>query len=252
MNRAFTLIELLIVVAIIAILAAIAVPNFIEAQTRAKVSRAMADMRTLITGIEAYTVDHNDALGTTTFDNGVGGTINPMIWSAMVTVGSEGPVGGVTTPISYLTTLPRDPFTNLISVGASGARSSPFFRYFLYDKAGFGFVAGDIFPNLANTWVEIRKDGLSDPAHPGFNVNLPADCEVNGIHSLGLVTVQRNEIGRTPRRYVLWSSGPQQTSPSYDSNPTCRYHINYRYDPTNGTSSNGALLAYPGGPNFPQ
>jgi prepilin-type N-terminal cleavage/methylation domain-containing protein len=55
----FTLIELLIVVAIIAILAAIAVPNFLEAQTRAKVSRAKADMRSATTAIESYRIDWN-------------------------------------------------------------------------------------------------------------------------------------------------------------------------------------------------
>jgi prepilin-type N-terminal cleavage/methylation domain-containing protein len=59
MRRASTLIELLIVVAIIAILAAIAVPNFLEAQTRAKVSRTRADMRSVATGIESYRIDAN-------------------------------------------------------------------------------------------------------------------------------------------------------------------------------------------------
>ncbi len=57
--KAFTLIELLIVVAIIAILAAIAVPNFLEAQTRAKVSRVKSDLRTLATALESYRVDTN-------------------------------------------------------------------------------------------------------------------------------------------------------------------------------------------------
>jgi prepilin-type N-terminal cleavage/methylation domain-containing protein len=55
----FTLIELLIVVAIIAILAAIAIPNFLEAQTRAKISRAKADLRTLGVAVQAYRVDDN-------------------------------------------------------------------------------------------------------------------------------------------------------------------------------------------------
>jgi len=54
---AFTLIELLIVVAIIAILAAIAVPNFLEAQVRAKVGRCKSDMRSMATALEAYRVD---------------------------------------------------------------------------------------------------------------------------------------------------------------------------------------------------
>jgi len=60
MKKGFTLIELLIVVAIIAILAAIAIPNFLQAQTRAKVSRTTADMRTIVTALEAYSVDHNE------------------------------------------------------------------------------------------------------------------------------------------------------------------------------------------------
>ncbi len=58
-RRAFTLIELLIVVAIIAILAAIAVPNFLEAQVRSKASRVKADMRSLRTAIETYYIDYN-------------------------------------------------------------------------------------------------------------------------------------------------------------------------------------------------
>lgn len=59
LGKAFTLIELLVVVAILAILAALAVTNFLEAQARAKVSRARADLRSITTALEAYRTDVN-------------------------------------------------------------------------------------------------------------------------------------------------------------------------------------------------
>ncbi|MBN1205331.1 MAG: prepilin-type N-terminal cleavage/methylation domain-containing protein [Myxococcaceae bacterium] len=50
-SRGFTLIELMIVVAIIGILAAIAIPNFLRFQARARQSEANANLKTLFTGM---------------------------------------------------------------------------------------------------------------------------------------------------------------------------------------------------------
>ncbi len=92
---AFTLIELLIVVAIIAILAAIAVPNFLEAQIRSKVSRVKADIRSLATAIEAYRVDNNGY---------------PDAFKAASTGFYNNRLMQITTPVAYITTLPVDVF----------------------------------------------------------------------------------------------------------------------------------------------
>jgi len=99
-ERAFTLIELLIVVAIIAILAAIAVPNFLEAQVRAKVSRAKADMRSLATGLEAYRVDNNRYIPTPNYDRKTG----------QETFTMEARWAYLTTPIAYMSSIPQDAF----------------------------------------------------------------------------------------------------------------------------------------------
>jgi prepilin-type N-terminal cleavage/methylation domain-containing protein len=92
---AFTLIELLIVVAIIAILALIAVPNFIEAQTRSKIARAKTDMRTLSVALEAYRVDNDNYPP----DSGSHGNYEYASWKYL------------TTPIAYISTILHNPFT---------------------------------------------------------------------------------------------------------------------------------------------
>jgi type II secretion system protein G len=57
--KGFTLIELLIVVAIIGIIAAIAIPNLLNAIDRGKQKRTMADLRSMGTAIEEYSIDNN-------------------------------------------------------------------------------------------------------------------------------------------------------------------------------------------------
>lgn len=56
---AFTLIELLFVIVIIAVLAAIAVPNFLDAQVRSKIARSQADMAVVAAALRAYHADYN-------------------------------------------------------------------------------------------------------------------------------------------------------------------------------------------------
>jgi len=104
-KHAFTLIELLIVVAIIGILAAIAVPNFLNAQMRAKIAKAESDMRNLDTALASYRLDNN---------------LYPQ-WATPQGV-NKNPVNRrlipLTTPVAYMSSVPQDPFI----YGPPGAR----------------------------------------------------------------------------------------------------------------------------------
>ena len=73
-EKGFTLIELMIVVAIIGILAAIAIPNFLNYQKKAAQSEAKVNLGSIRTLQEAYAADH-DTYATASNDAGLLATL---------------------------------------------------------------------------------------------------------------------------------------------------------------------------------
>jgi prepilin-type N-terminal cleavage/methylation domain-containing protein len=59
----FTLVEIMIVVAIIALLAAIAVPGFLRARKRSQASRIINDLRLIDSAVDQYAIETNKASG---------------------------------------------------------------------------------------------------------------------------------------------------------------------------------------------
>ncbi len=200
-RHAFTLIELLIVVAIIAILAAIAVPNFLEAQVRSKISRVQADIRSIATGLEAYAVDHNryppgyinirqspSPPVTSKYER------NPFAFSQ------------ITTPVAYMTTIPRDPF----AVGS-----------FLFDRTD-DVQGAEPFPYWYDDYQQWPQWFAGGYSYTRFA----------SINSKGY-TWSMSSAGPEGSQMMMWYALDGVLPASANE------HIIYAYDPTNGTVSEG-------------
>ena len=61
----FTLVEIMIVVAIIALLAAIAVPGFLRARKRSQASKVLNDLRLIDSAVDQYAIENNKKAGNT-------------------------------------------------------------------------------------------------------------------------------------------------------------------------------------------
>lgn len=87
------------------LMAAVAVPNYLEAGVRSKVSRVRSDQRSMATGIEAYFVDNNKYPPSTTDADKSVMKFGP---GEKVVPSFQG--GALTTPIAYITSLFPDAF----------------------------------------------------------------------------------------------------------------------------------------------
>jgi len=217
--RAFTLIELLIVVAIIAILAAIAVPNFLEAQTRSKVSRVKSDQRTMATAIEIYRVDANYyPKGTDTQFSLADPVIAGFIGADVARV-----LERLSTPISYLT---------------SGSLPDPFasdFLAFPSKQAGQGPTNTQAVDAQYRDVARFYKYTAFTPGQGAF------------VSAL----VERPETS-AKWAWAIWSPGPERTyiqlrgsnllaSAPFGA-PEVGAILDWLYDPTNGTTSRGNIF----------
>lgn len=238
--KAFTLIELLIVVAIIAILAAIAVPNFLEAQVRAKVARVKSDHRTFALAVESYRVDNNAVPEQSDTTNpgdwpfqrnpaSVWGGDRPAgPWGAAHESTNQGFAFRLSTPIAYISSTEafRDPFFRGFGQGNINIVNDT--RYYNYSGDYFGgrtYVAASDGPiashriamqflSAKNQW-HIRSrgpDGIQSPRADGWESYLHFNGNPSNVPSPG----------------------------GAPADPTGG--INAIYDPTNGTVSRGDIV----------
>jgi general secretion pathway protein G len=119
-NTGFTLVEILIVVIILGILAAIVIPQFTEASNDARVSAMVSDLQTVRSQIELYKVQHLDSHPGT-----VSGTwtIGNFKTTLMTKTDQNGVAGGTLGP--YLQKFPTNPFNSGDTVVDASADTDP-------------------------------------------------------------------------------------------------------------------------------
>jgi len=247
MRRGFTLVELLIVVAIIAILAAIATPNFLEAQTRAKIARAKADERTLAVAIESYQVDCGTYPYYLNRDDGEQWMVDAVGEATYLPY-------RLTTPIAYLGSLMPTPFQTRRFEHAIDPNPA---------RAPYTYMYRRVYLNMPNAQSWKPWPGMGNrPANEAYTwdygararwVPLLYDCYYHVGWFLHNDDVTGNHLALSTRR-ALWavgSPGPSRRfySISRASDPQWRtlLHPEYpcpRYDPTNGTNSVGDILRF--------
>jgi general secretion pathway protein G len=142
LHRAFTLVEILIVVIILGILAAIVIPQFANASTDARKANLASQLQTLRSAVELYRLQHRDQAPKLLVDGWALFTGRTLVDGTVDAAGTLGP---------YLPHEPVNPLTNsklIAAVGSTPAETPGWY----YDAA-----SGDI--HGANSAGDMSDDG---------------------------------------------------------------------------------------------
>lgn len=174
----------------VGILLSIAMPNFLNAQIRAKVSTASTEMRNLAASLESYYIDSNQypfAAGGETWDAVVA---EPDGVSAGYTPSS------LTSPISYLSSLPDDPFIGVEQIQDPGVPMSYAYRYATQPQQGWILVS-----NGPDQDVDIPAEDYVDPEK--------ANCDImKFLQQFGGEYVQYDPSNGTTSDGDIFRTGP--------------------------------------------
>ena len=132
----FTLVEILVVVVLLGILAAIIVPQFTNAGEESRTSALLTDLRRIRSQIEYYKIQHKDQLPAVT-----GETANDFLRRMTTRTDADGNVGNDYGP--YLPTMPVNPFNDRSTVRIDGAAAGSNTDGWRFDTTTGAFQADD-------------------------------------------------------------------------------------------------------------
>jgi general secretion pathway protein G len=137
-RNGFTLVEILIVVVILGILAAIVIPQFSDASQQANESSCKSNLQTIRSQIELYKIQHNGDLP---------GATEALFISRMTGYTlADGSVGAVGDFGPYLQAIPKNPYNSLntIAVGTTNPVAAGTTGWFFNTSTGQFLAVDDV------------------------------------------------------------------------------------------------------------
>ena len=161
-NKAFTLVELLIVVAILGIMAAIVIPSFQGNVAQAKESASKTNLGTMRTQIELYKIYHNSF--PPGYVDGAGDSVATAVLQLIETTNVAGETSYSTVPTvqypygPYLKKIPENPYNKLSSIAYVAAATE---FSVAVDGTSSGWLYKKETGEIVINWTGIDRGGVA-------------------------------------------------------------------------------------------